>query len=313
MNQTAIRNELWLLRLIDIKKLPEYKRLQVPRKSTLKKTQLIQAIVQYRLSPMQQRPSQQFIQLKEYTVSQLKKLPEYKKLQIHNKSKLKKAEIIEAIINYRRRAQQQQQPLQQTQSVRQQPSQRRRRQQLQLWNTKECKDMEQKCPMDSNFLGDTWCEQPKKDVVRTADYKFCFNQAELLRMTHTSFTATDTSYQIPPLRLQLPRDQYRKLIPKSIFLDIKKNILETRRPDLEDILLDYVELTYFLSYIDEFYHVFDKPRYINNTVTPAQLSRDLENWFTKHKNMLGGLKYARSPDRSISWNYKQQGDIIIHH
>lgn len=311
MNRTTMRNELRLLSVIHLRGLPEYKRLQVPRKSSLKKDQLIQAIINYRLSPVQQRPSQQYIQLKEYTVKQLKQLPEYQQLQIHNKSKLKKAQIIEAIINYRRRAQQQQQPSVQ-QTVRQNQRGQQTRQQ-QLWRTKDCKDMEEKCPMDSNFLGDTWCEQSKKDIVKTADFKFCFNKIEVLRMTHTNFTSTDTSYQIPPLRLQLPRDQYRKLIPKSIFSEIKTNLFDpdSSHNELREMVTLYEELSYFLNHLEEFYAIFDKPSYRNDTVTPAHLSRDLEKWFTKHKNVLGGLTYVRSPDRSILWKYKQNGSITI--
>jgi hypothetical protein len=96
--------------------------------------------------------------------------------------------------------------------------------QSQLWKNK-CKQLEQNCPMPSTLEGDNWCHVNEKHVIFTNNYSMCFKYVELLRLIHEGFVATDTSYQVPQLRLKLPRDPFsRQLIPKSVITNFLKII-----------------------------------------------------------------------------------------
>jgi hypothetical protein len=164
--------------------------------------------------------------------------------------------------------------------------------------------MENKCPMSSTLLGDEWCDVKKEDVIYTKDYKMCFEYSELLRVIHEGFVAVDTSYQIPPLRLKLPRDPMRQFIPKSVVKKILLNKDAFERN--EEYWMDNEDMSYFLIHLDNFYKTFDKPKYKSPNMNQVELSKELEKWFKKFKTPAGGLELIRSNNgQSIKWQYRR--------
>lgn len=221
---------------------------------------------------------QQTRNLKQLTLKELKVHPNYKR--VIGRSKMNKTQLVQAL-----------------QLLGQQ------RQQTPMWSNK-CKKLEKNCPMSSTLLGDEWCDVDEKNVIYTSNYNMCFEYRELLRMIHEGFVALDTSYQLPPLRLKLPRDPVRKFIPKSVV----KNILLNKEAFYEndDFLMDNEEMFYFLVHLDDFYKTFDKPEYTSPDVNPVFLSRELEKWFKKYKSPAGGLTLVRSEGgREIGWRFKK--------
>lgn len=175
------------------------------------------------------------------------------------------------------------------------------RDQTELWSNK-CKKLEEKCPTSSTFLGEEWCDVDEKEVVHTSDYRMCFKYSELLRMIHEGFVATDTSYQVPPLRLKLPRDGMRQFIPKSL---IRQLLLDNEIFARHFGSTTPHELFYFFAHLDDFYKTFDKPRYKSSSMNPVELSRDIERWFRKYKSPLGGLKLYRYANGEIKWRLQK--------
>lgn len=230
----------------------------------------------------QRRQEQREMVLKEMTLKELRKLDLYKFIQ--GRSKMKKQQIVNALRKL------------ETEGI---PSVRVRN----SWNTK-CKKLEEKCPMSTTLLGDDWCDVSEKDVIYTRDYKMCFEYRELLRLIHEGFVALDTSYEIPQLRLKLPRDPLRQFIPKSV---IKKILLNTENFDKNiDYLIDNQELFYFLTHLDDFYNRFDKPQYTSANVNPIQLSKDIEKWLKQYNFPAGGLSLKRYDGGfRVEWEFKQ--------
>jgi hypothetical protein len=179
----------------------------------------------------------------------------------------------------------------------------------QRWKNK-CKQLEQNCPMPSTLEGDDWCDVNEKDVIHTNNYSTCFKNLELLRLIHEGFTALDTSYQVPPLRLKLPRDPFtRQLIPKDV---VKQLLLQ--KETFEKILYEvgnHDEELYFLFHLDDFYETFDKPKYTSSDANPIKLSQALETWLKKYETPQGGLKMYRR-DKDIWWGFlEDRGYPII--
>lgn len=171
------------------------------------------------------------------------------------------------------------------------------------WPTK-CKVLEEKCPMSTTLLGDDWCDVDKRDVIYTKNYDACFEYTELLRVIHEGFIAQDTSYEIPQLRLKLPRDPVRQFIPKKVIMKLllnkkafEKHIMEHPVPD---------EVLYFLVNIQDFYKTFDKPAYKSMNMNSVVLSKDIRSWLEKFQRPAGGLRLERYNDRQdIKWVFRQ--------
>lgn len=217
------------------------------------------------------------------TVRQLRNHPLYR--QIRGRSTMNKQALVQAL----RALTQQQRP----------------------WNER-CREMEERCPMSTTLTGDVWCDVPESNIIRTVNYDMCFEYSELLRMIHEGFVAVDTSYEIPQLRMKLPRDPYRRLIPKNL---IKQLLV---KPELfqENVVYisDHQDILYFLLYVDDFYRTFDKPQFTDATVNPINLNRALETWFRKHRRVGGGLKLVRdvqtnaqgNQEYSFEWEFRRE-------
>lgn len=223
------------------------------------------------------------VRFEEMTLKELKAHPLYK--EIRGRSKMKKQELIQALKREVRSRRPRVIP----------PSQR--------WENK-CKVLEEKCSMSTTLLGESWCDVPERDVIYTNNYQMCFEYTELLRIIHEGFVALDTSYEIPQLRMKLPRDPLRQFIPKNV---IKKILL---KPDSFDQHQSYFvenhELFYFLIHLDDFYRTFDKPQYTSPDVNPVQLSKDLEKWFLKYKRPAGGLRLRRiNGGEAVEWVFRR--------
>ena len=176
-----------------------------------------------------------------------------------------------------------------------------------LWSTK-CKLLEEKCPMSTTLLGEDWCDVSQENTIYTKDYKMCFEYRELLRVIHEGFVAMDTSYEIPQLRLKLPRDAVRQFIPKKV---VKKILLNPAGFEENiDYMINNQELFYFFLYLDDFYKTFDKPQYTVSNVNPVQLSQEIEKWFRKFKTPAGGLKLLRfNGGDEIEWEFVRKNEI----
>ena len=220
--------------------------------------------------------------LEDMTLRELRQHEYYKEIQ--GRSRMNKDQLVDALNKIIR-------------------SRRRRVVRRGAWD-KKCKELEEKCPMSTTLLGDEWCTVDPKNVIYTKNYQMCFEYSELLKIIHEGFVALDTSYEIPQLRLKLPRDPVRQFIPKAV---IKKLLLN---PDVFDENQDYLiqnhDMFYFLIYLDDFYKTFDKPQYTSVDVNPVQLSKDLEKWFLKYKKPAGGLKLRR-PDggQTVEWEFRR--------
>ena len=119
-------------------------------------------------------------------------------------------------------------------------------------------------------------------------------------MIHEGFVARVSIYQ---LRLKLPRDAFRQLIPKSV---VKQLLLQEETFDKNAEYLmdnDLDDVWYFLVHVDDFYETFDKPKYTSSDVDPIKLSQALEKWFKKYKTPAGGLELLRD-DEMIYWRFK---------
>lgn len=115
----------------------------------------------------------------------------------------------------------------------------------------ECKKMEQECPMETDLSGDTWCSLNEKDVFHFKDNNkhFCYGVLEIFSIIHMGFTARDTSYEVPPLRFQLPRDSYdRTPFTKKFFVEFMKHIKKHKQVPTQP------EVCYFLKHFENFYN-----------------------------------------------------------
>lgn len=148
---------------------------------------------------------------------------------------------------------------------------------------KTCKEMEEKCPMDTDLSGDNWCSLDKKDVFYYVKdgKRYCYGVEEIFSIIHLGFTARDTSYQVPPLRLQLPRDSYdRSSFTKDFFKAFKEHIKKHRQMPKEP------EVCYFLKYYKNFYDNRDIQRFLTQ-VDPnkVQLSNIIDRFLMTHREI----------------------------
>jgi hypothetical protein len=111
--------------------------------------------------------------------------------------------------------------------------------------------MEKKCPMDCDLETTPWCEHDEKDVfyVNENGNTYCYTIQEIFEILHTGFTALDTSYEVPPLRLQLPRDSYSRAIFSKKFIEQLINKIKITKD-----VPRYPEVSYFLKYYEKFYN-----------------------------------------------------------
>jgi len=221
------------------------------------------------------------------TLRELKLQPVYKK--IEGRSSMNKA-----ILLARMKAVIKEQARQQARAARE----------TEQWPTK-CKVLEKKCPMSTTLVGDDWCEVDERDVIYTKIYDACFEHTELLRVIHEGFVAQDTSYQVPQLRLKLPRDPVRQFIRKKV---MKQLLLNREAFDAHvAYLTKHQELLYFFVHLDDFYKTFDKPAYKSLNINSVKLSKDIENWQLKYKSPAGGLRLRRHNDRQdVEWRFKRE-------
>lgn len=115
---------------------------------------------------------------------------------------------------------------------------------------KTCKEMEKTCPMETDLMGDNWCSLDPKDVFYYVknDKRYCYGVQEIFSIIHLGFTARDTSYEVPPLRFQLPRDSYdRSVFTKDFFTAFRKHLQKHGQLPQEP------EVCYFLKYYQQFY------------------------------------------------------------
>lgn len=182
-------------------------------------------------------------------------------------------------------------------------SRRRRVVSRRTWE-KKCKELEEKCPMSTTLLGEDWCDVDPKNVIVTKNYQMCFEYSELLKVIHEGFVALDTSYEIPQLRMKLPRDPVRQFIPKAV---VKKILLNAEVfEENSDYLVQNHDMFYFLIHLDDFYKTFNKPEYLSAEVNPVQLSKALEKWFLKFKRPAGGLRLKRyDGGQTVEWEFRR--------
>lgn len=150
------------------------------------------------------------------------------------------------------------------------------------WQT-TCKEMEEKCPMQTDLSGDNWCSLDKKDVFYYVKdgKRFCYGVEEIFSIIHLGFTARDTSYQVPPLRLQLPRDSYdRSSFTKEFFKAFREHIKKHGQTPKEP------EVLYFLKYYMEFYNNRNIQQYLTDMDPPkVHLSNAIDNFLMAHEEI----------------------------
>jgi hypothetical protein len=148
---------------------------------------------------------------------------------------------------------------------------------------KTCKEMEEKCPMETDLSGDNWCSLDKKDVFYYVKdgKRFCYGVEEIFSIIHLGFTARDTSYQVPPLRLQLPRDSYdRTPFTEDFFKSFKAHIKKHGQTPKEP------EVCYFLKYYKQFYNNPKiKPFLTQMDPNKVQLSNAIHEFLMKPRHI----------------------------
>jgi hypothetical protein len=148
---------------------------------------------------------------------------------------------------------------------------------------KTCKEMEEMCPMETDLSGDNWCSLDPKSVFyyKKDNKRFCYGVEEIFSIIHLGFTARDTSYEVPPLRLQLPRDSYdRTPFPKEFFKLFKEHIYKNR------IYPSQPEVCYFLKNYRKFYDDTDiKPFLTQTDPNKVQLSNAINRFLLKDRSI----------------------------
>lgn len=150
------------------------------------------------------------------------------------------------------------------------------------WN-KTCKEMEQKCPMETDLSGDPWCSLSEKDVFyyKKDNKHFCYGVDEIFSIIHLGFTARDTSYEVPPPRLQLPRDSYDRTPFTADFMTKFRDHVRRHRHTPH-----HPEVCYFLKHVDGFYN--------DRAITPflhrsnpdkVQLSNAIITFLMRHREI----------------------------
>ena len=104
---------------------------------------------------------------------------------------------------------------------------------------------------------------------------------EIFSSIHLVFTARDTSYEVPPLRLQLPRDSYdRTPFTKDFFVAFKDHVKKHRQVPRQP------EVAYFLRYVSEFYDSPDIQPFLSQLdPNKVRLSNAIHAFLMKHRDI----------------------------
>uniref|UniRef100_A0A6C0D0B0 SAP domain-containing protein n=1 Tax=viral metagenome TaxID=1070528 RepID=A0A6C0D0B0_9ZZZZ len=162
-------------------------------------------------------------------------------------------------------------------------------QQEQWWKTRCNND-------DGTLQSQEWKDVSRKDVIRFQGY--CFTLSEIYSLLHRAFTSVDTSYGIPPLRLQIPSEPFGRIPFRLPFF------LELRKKATEDNLPVYPEVMYFLRYVRKFYAEDGPIHRFLSQIDPhkAQVSASIEK-FLLNKNILQMVRSGQRANTEISWKF----------
>lgn len=147
---------------------------------------------------------------------------------------------------------------------------------------KTCKQMEEKCPMQTDLSGDNWCSLQPKNVFyyEKNGKRFCYGVDEIFSIIHLGFTSRDTSYEVPPLRLQLPRDSYdRSPFTKDFFITFKQHTQKYRQLPKDP------EVAYFLKHMNEFYSPTIQEYMHQLEPNKVRLSDAIDRFLMKHHDI----------------------------
>jgi hypothetical protein len=137
--------------------------------------------------------------------------------------------------------------------------------------------------METDLSGDPWCSLDAKDVFYYTKNgkKFCYGVAEIFSIIHLGFTARDTSYEVPPLRFQLPRDSYdRTPFTKDFFTAFKAHLKKHGQTPTQP------EVCYFIKYVNKFYT--DRaivPFLSQRDPNKVQMSNAIDNFLLRYKEI----------------------------
>lgn len=162
-------------------------------------------------------------------------------------------------------------------------------QQQQWWKTRCNND-------DGTLQSQEWKDVSRKDVIRFQGY--CFTLSEIYSLLHRAFTSVDTSYGIPPLRLQIPSEPFGRIPFRLPFF------LELRKKATEDNLPIYPEVMYFLRNVRKFYAEDGPVHRFLSQIDPhkAQVSASIEK-FLLNKNKLQMVRTGQRANTEISWKF----------
>jgi len=162
-------------------------------------------------------------------------------------------------------------------------------QQEQWWKTRCNND-------DGTLQSQEWKDVSRKDVIRFQGY--CFTLSEIYSLLHRAFTSVDTSYGIPPLRLQIPSEPFGRIPFRLPFF------LELRKKATEDNLPIYPEVMYFLRNVRKFYAEDGPVHRFLSQIDPhkAQVSASIEK-FLLNKNILQMVRTGQRANSEISWKF----------
>jgi hypothetical protein len=170
-------------------------------------------------------------------------------------------------------------------------------QQQQWWKTRCNND-------DGTLQSQQWKDVSKENVIQFSGY--CFTLPEIYGMIHRAFTSTDTSYGIPPLRLQIPSEPFGRIpFTLEFFLQLRKKIKENKI----ETIPTFPDVLYFLRFVRKFYAP-DGPihRFLSmGDPSKVEVSRAIENFLTKTPVGNPGLEMHRRGERAnteISWTFK---------
>ena len=154
-----------------------------------------------------------------------------------------------------------------------------------------------KCENEETLQGEEWKGLCKDEVVSFG--KYCFTLPEIFNIIHTELTATDTSYQVPPLRLQVPRDPYTR---KPFTLEFMKQVREKINTKM---IPKFHEVIYFFHHLEKFYqlNVVKMVLAADNSVSKATLSMEIEKFLTSHDKK-ERLEIYRQDPRNVKWLFR---------
>lgn len=164
------------------------------------------------------------------------------------------------------------------------------------WST-TCARMEKECPMDCDLETNPWCSFENDTGIffwKHDGVTYCYRYNEIFQNLHREFTALDTSYQIPPLRLKIPSDPFtRRFLPPQFF----EALLAKIRADTSyKITTDFPEVLYFLKHYRELY----AQRQTFASLNPVAMSQMVETFLLQHPD----IQYRRTRDREIQWVFR---------